>query len=64
VGGEQGNYIFADLLGAEVQGDDAQWRVALKVKDATHPVWVLPMESPRQARQWARIFLLAVEQKL
>jgi hypothetical protein len=63
-GGEQGNYIFADLLGAEVQGDDAQWRVALKVKDATHQVWVLPMQSQRQARQWARIFSLAIEQKL
>lgn len=64
LGGEQGAYIFADLLGAEVQGHDAQWQVALKVKDAKHQVWVVPMLGERQAKQWVRIFLLAVEQKL
>ncbi|HYS67736.1 MAG TPA: hypothetical protein VEN30_28500 [Paraburkholderia sp.] len=63
-GGEQGAYIFADLLGAEAQGRDAQWQVALKVKDAKHGVWILPMQGERQARQWQRIFLLAMEQKL
>jgi hypothetical protein len=61
---EQGAYIFADLLGAEVQGRDAQWQVALKVKDARRGVWALPMAGERQARQWQRIFLLAMEQKL
>jgi hypothetical protein len=64
LGGEHGDYIFADLLGAEVQGHDAQWQVALKVKDAKRGVWVLPMRGERQARQWGRVFLLAVEQRL
>ncbi|RKE36713.1 hypothetical protein B0G76_2917 [Paraburkholderia sp. BL23I1N1] len=64
LGGEQGAYIFADLLGAEVDGHGAQWQVALTVKDAKHQVWVLPMAGERQARQWRRIFLLAVEQRL
>ncbi|MGF6903000.1 hypothetical protein [Paraburkholderia sp. GAS348] len=64
LGGEQGAYIFADLLGAEVQGHDARWQVALKVKDAKHQVWVLPMLGERQAKQWRRVFLLAVEQRL
>ncbi|MFM0501585.1 hypothetical protein [Paraburkholderia caffeinilytica] len=64
LGGEQGAYIFADLLGAEVQGHDAQWQIALMVKDATRQGWVLPMLGERQAKQWRRIFLLAVEQRL
>ncbi|WP_168793370.1 hypothetical protein [Paraburkholderia aromaticivorans] len=62
LGDEQGAYIFADLLAAEVQGREAQ--VALKVKDAKRGVWVVPMSSERQARQWQRIFLLAMQQKL
>ncbi|MFM0170762.1 hypothetical protein [Paraburkholderia sediminicola] len=64
LGDEQGAYIFADLLGAEVQGQGGQWQVALKVKDAKHQTWVLPMRDERQAKQWARIVVLAVEQKL
>jgi len=64
LGGELGAYIFADLLGAEVQRHDAQWQVALMVKDPKHQVWVLPMLGERQAKQWRRIFLLAVGQRL
>ncbi|HEX7906539.1 MAG TPA: hypothetical protein VF534_00405 [Paraburkholderia sp.] len=64
LGDEKGAYIFADLLGAEVQGRDAQAALALKVKDARREVWLLPMASERQAKQWQRIFLLACEQKL
>lgn len=64
LGDERGAYIFADLVGAEVQGEGGQWRVALKVKDAKRGVWVLPMSGERQARQWQRIFLLAMQQKL
>ncbi|SEC63968.1 hypothetical protein SAMN02787142_1709 [Burkholderia sp. WP9] len=64
LGEQHGAYIFADLLEAEAQGREAQAQVALKVKDAAREVWVLPMSSERQARQWQRIFLLAREQKL
>ena len=64
VGADEGAYIFADLLGADVERDDAQWLLALKVKDAAHGIWRLPMENERQAKQWQRIFLLAMEQKL
>jgi hypothetical protein len=34
------------------------------VKDAAHGIWLLPMQNERQAKQWQRIFLLAMEQKL
>jgi hypothetical protein len=64
LGEEQGAYIFADLLGAEVQRPGAQWQVVLKVKDPKHQVWVLPMRDERQAKQWARILVLAMEQRL
>ena len=64
LGDELGAYIFADLLGAEVRGEGAQWQVALNVKDPKHQVWVLPMLGERQAKQWMRIFMLAGEQKL
>jgi hypothetical protein len=64
LGGEQGFYIFADLLGVEVQGVGAQWHLALTVKDAKHEVWVLPMRGERQAKQWKRVFLLAIGQRL
>ncbi len=64
LGAEAGAYIFADLLAAEVARQETQWQLALKVKDAARGVWLLPMQSERQARQWQRIFLLAMEQKL
>ncbi|MFM0739856.1 hypothetical protein PQQ51_21665 [Paraburkholderia xenovorans] len=64
VGGEAGAYIFDDLLGAEAQNRDAQWQVALKVRDVKHGDWHVPMQSERQAKQWQRIFSLAMEQKL
>lgn len=64
LGDEKGAYIFADLLGAELQSRDAQAELALKVKDARREVWLLPMASERQAKQWQRIFSLAREQKL
>ncbi|MFM0336070.1 hypothetical protein [Paraburkholderia fungorum] len=64
LGGEQGFYIFADLVGVEAQGLGGQWKVALTVKDAKHQVWVLPMLGARQAKQWERVFLLAIGQKL
>jgi hypothetical protein len=64
LGDQVGAYIFADLLGAEVQAQGGQSQVALNVKDPKHQVWVLPMAGERQARQWKRILLLAVEQKL
>ncbi|WP_179743015.1 hypothetical protein [Paraburkholderia bryophila] len=64
LGDQVGAYIFADLLGAEVQAQGGQSQVALKVKDAKHQVWLLPMSGERQAKQWTRILVLAVEQKL
>jgi hypothetical protein len=64
VGDERGAYIFADLLGAEVRGREGQAQVALKVKDPKRGDWLVPMAGDRQAKQWQRIFRLAVEQKL
>lgn len=64
LGDRVGAYIFADLIGAEVQGQSGQSQVALNVKDPKHQVWVLPMTGERQAKQWKRILMLAVEQKL
>ncbi|HEY1995887.1 hypothetical protein [Paraburkholderia sp.] len=63
VAGERGDYIFADLQGVDVARGDG-WQLSLKVRDSKHPVWVLPMGSERQARQWGRVLGLAVEQKL
>ncbi|PQV47533.1 hypothetical protein [Paraburkholderia sp. BL21I4N1] len=64
LGDQFGAYIFADLLGAEVQAQGGQSQVALTVKDPKHQVWLLPANGERQAKQWTRILLLAVEQKL
>jgi len=64
VAGERGAYIFADLRGAQPVADSGRWQVKVEVKDARHPEWRVPVSSERQARRWARIFLLAVEQKL
>jgi hypothetical protein len=64
LGAEQGAYIFADLRGAETRNPGGQWQVALKVKDPRHADWLVPMQTERQARQWQRIFLLAMDQKL
>jgi hypothetical protein len=64
VGEERGAYIFADLLGAEVESRNGLSQVVLKVKDAKHGDWLVPMSGERQAKQWQRIFLLAREQKL
>jgi hypothetical protein len=62
--GAQGAYIFADLRAAQAAHDGHAWRVALEVKDSARPVWQLPMRDERQARQWQRIFTLAIAQKL
>jgi len=64
IGEQQGAYIFADLLGAQAQGRDTEARLAVKVRDARHGEWIVPMSGERQARQWQRIFSLAIEQKL
>ena len=64
LGAEQGAYIFADLRGAEARNEGGEWKLAVLVKDPRHDPWLLPMQGGRQARQWQRIFLLAMEQKL
>lgn len=64
VAGERGDYIFADLQGAETGVVDGQSQLTVKVRDSKHPVWVLPMRDGKQARQWGRVFGLAVLQKL
>ncbi|CAD6508272.1 hypothetical protein [Paraburkholderia metrosideri] len=64
LGAEQGAYIFADLRGAEAQNPGGEWKLAVHVKDPRHSDWLVPMQSERQARQWQRIFLLAIDQKL
>jgi hypothetical protein len=62
--GAKGDYIFGDLQRAQAERDGNAWRVGLAVKDAARPLWQLPMESERQARQWQRILTLAIAQKL
>lgn len=64
LGADQGAYIFADLRGAEARNAGGEWKLAVQVKDARHGEWLVPMQSERQARQWQRIFLLAMDQKL
>jgi hypothetical protein len=64
LGGAKGDYIFGDLQGAQAERDGSGWRVGLKVKDTARPVWQLPMENERQARQWQRILTRAMAQKL
>ena len=62
--GAQGDYIFADILGADVEAAGQGFQLALKVRDAKCPVWKLPMRDERQAKQWKRVFGLAIEQRL
>lgn len=64
LGDARGAYIFADLQGAQPARDANGWQVALQVADARKPLWHLPMPSEREARRWARIFTLAMAQKL
>jgi hypothetical protein len=64
VHGVHGDYIFADIQGAEGERVGEQWQLALKVRDARCPQWNLPMHDEKQAKQWKRIFDLAVEQRL
>lgn len=64
LGTEQGAYIFADLRGAQAQNVGGEWQLTVQVKDPRHGDWRVPMQNERQARQWRRIFLLAMDQKL
>src|SRR5258708_29672110 len=59
-----GDYIFADIVQADAERAGDGWQVALEIKDHVRPVWHLPMNDERQAKQWARIFTLAAAQKL
>jgi hypothetical protein len=63
-GAARGAYIFADLQGAQAERDANGWHVALRVADAANPRWQLPMPSEREAKRWARVFTLAIAQKL
>jgi hypothetical protein len=62
--GLQGDFIFADLLGADVEQVGERWQLVLKVRNAKCSVWNFPMRDARQARQWKRVFGLAIEQRL
>ncbi|QBQ97296.1 hypothetical protein [Paraburkholderia pallida] len=64
LGETRGAYIFADLKGAQPGEDASGWHVALSVADAGKPLWQLPMPNEREAKRWARIFTLAIGQKL
>ncbi|HEV3430984.1 MAG TPA: hypothetical protein VG320_24155 [Paraburkholderia sp.] len=64
LGEQHGAYIFADLQGATPERDANGWHVALRVADARQPLWPLPMPSEREAKRWARVFTLAIAQKL
>lgn len=64
VGAAQGSYIFADLQRAEPRRDADGWRVALHVADRQRPLWLLPVGGEREAKRWARIFTLAIGQRL
>ncbi|WP_109483655.1 hypothetical protein [Paraburkholderia sp. C35] len=64
VAGVRGSYIFADLRAALPVREGDRWQVKLDVKDAVHPEWRVPVASEREARQWVRIFDLAMAQKL
>ncbi|WP_322009551.1 hypothetical protein [Paraburkholderia sp. J12] len=62
--GVQGAYIFADLRGAQPVQEAGRWYAALDVVDPKRPVWKLPMPGEREAKRWARIFTLAMAQRL
>jgi hypothetical protein len=62
--GVPGAYIFADLRDAQPTQEASRWYVALQVADPKRPVWNLPMASEREAKRWARIFALAMAQRL
>ncbi|MGH8782326.1 hypothetical protein [Paraburkholderia sp.] len=65
VDGVEGEYIFADLEAADARRDPQRgWQVEVRVKDPKRPVWNVPAGDGRRARQWARIFALAIRQSL
>lgn len=65
IDGVEGNYIFADLEAATARSDAQRgWLVEVHVKDTKRPVWNVPAGDERRARQWARIFALAIRQAL
>lgn len=62
---DRGSYIFADLKAARIEpAASGALQLALDVKDAKHPTWLLPMQDKREAHQWGRIMQKAVDQKL
>ncbi|WP_144154127.1 hypothetical protein [Paraburkholderia sp. BCC1885] len=62
--GVHGDYIFADIQGAEVERIDGGFQLALKVRDAKRSLWNLPMRNEGEAKRWGRVFGLAIEQRL
>ncbi|WP_296658147.1 hypothetical protein [Paraburkholderia sp.] len=62
--GARGAYIFADLRDAHAQQDANRWSVVLRVADQARPEWQVPMPGEREAKRWARIFTLAMAQRL
>ncbi|WP_010088949.1 hypothetical protein [Burkholderia ubonensis] len=62
--GADGRYTLSQLDGCQAAPIGGRWHLVVQVRDAVRGEWKLPMMDKRDAQRWARVLMLAKDQRL
>ncbi len=62
--GADGRYTLSQLDGCAAAPIGGRWHLVVQVRDAARGEWKLPMMDKRDAQRWARVLMLAKDNRL
>ncbi|KVT98622.1 signal peptide protein [Burkholderia ubonensis] len=62
--GADGRYTLSQLDGCHAAPIGGRWHLVVQVRDAARDEWTLPMTGKRDAQRWARVLMLARDNRL
>ncbi|MBN3817659.1 signal peptide protein [Paraburkholderia sp. Se-20369] len=62
--GADGRYTLSQLDGCQTAPIGGRWHLVVQVRDAARAEWKLPMMNKRDAQRWARVLMLAKDNRL
>ncbi|MBR8311610.1 signal peptide protein [Burkholderia dolosa] len=62
--GADGRYTLSQLDGCEAVPIGGRWHLVVRVRDPARGEWKLPMTDKRDAQRWARVLMLAKDNRL
>ncbi|MBN3786287.1 hypothetical protein [Burkholderia sp. Ac-20353] len=62
--GADGRYTLSQLDGCLAAPIGGRWHLVVRIRDAARGEWKLPMMDKRDALRWARVLMLARDQRL